>query len=97
MCSVPDPPRDVVVKQLGPRSLKVTWSLPRQHHNNYYIYIDSSTITEDSQGLYVPGSHTQGVIGHLVAGQAYNLTIVALSTSLPSRMVDILTVTLQQG
>ena len=98
LCTAADTPSGLTAEQLPqePGSFRVSWTPPASSANltGYRIYYSGAN---DSGSVDVGSSTTEVTIGNRKPGVTYSITIVALSSHLPSPVVGAVNVTLGEN
>ena len=98
LCTAADHPSDLTAEQLPqqPGSFRISWTPPASSANltGYHIYYSGA---DDSGSVDVGASATNITIDSRRPGVTYTITMVALSSHLPSPVVGPLNVTLPGG
>lgn len=97
MCTAPDPPTNISIKQVEHNQLLLSWIPPTQSITGYHIYVESASLGLDVEHYFAERNLSQFIVHSLRERETYNVSILALSPFLPSLLTEPTEVTLRQG
>lgn len=97
MCTAPDPPTNISIKQVEHNQLLLSWIPPTQPITGYHIYVESASPGLDVEYYFAERNLSQFIVHSLRERETYNVSILALSSFLPSLLTELIEVTLRQG
>ena len=99
MCTAPDPPTNISIKQVEHNQLLLSWIPPTQPITGYHIYVEAASLGLDVEYYFAERNLSQFIVHSLRIRErkTYNVSILALSPSLPSLLTEPIEITLRQG
>lgn len=88
-CIAPDPPTNITIRQIEQNQLLLAWIPPSQPITGYRIYVNAEPRNEhDVEYWFAERNSSQFIFHSLQHGATYNISMLALSSFLPSVLAE---------
>ena len=96
VCTAPDPPANITIKQIEHNQLLLSWIPPTQSITGYHIYVEPHHEL-DMEYYFADRNFSHFTVHSLRERETYNVSMLALSPFLPSLLTDPIEITLRRG